>query len=47
MPILEKFFRGKTNKIPKERLKKTLRYFQRIGILVDIETASYAPALRV
>lgn len=40
-PILEKFFKGKTNKIPKEHLEKALRYFQRIGILVDLETAVY------
>lgn len=43
--LLERFFKGKTNTIPADRAKLALRYFQRIGILVDLETSSFDPEI--
>ena len=43
--VLVKLFRGETNKIRQEHCKSAIRYFQRIGILVDLECAEFDPRL--
>ena len=45
IPALAKLFSGRTNKIPDSLLRTAIRYFQRIGILVDLESSIFDPIL--
>lgn len=45
--VLENFFKGRTNRISDEHCRLALRYFQRIGILVDLEASAFDPLLMI
>lgn len=42
--LITKIYKGETNVVPARYTCSFLRYFQRIGILVDLETAVFDPA---
>lgn len=41
--LITKVYKGETNTVPAKHTRSFLRYFQRIGLLVDLETAAFDP----